>query len=345
MHGALSSPVGNRQRHGMGTFWQRRWFAVVLCVGIALALADPGGRVSAFLGWFVSRYIVAAVLFSMSWSLPTGRLWLAVRYPAGVLWAYSVSFVLMPLLGAMAAAAVPAADLRIGLLVAVSVPCTLASAAIWTRLAGGDDALALLVTFLTNCTSWLVTTLWLKWATGTETALPVAQMMADLVLYLGVPVLAGQLLRGPALLRICADRGRSALSVLCRLLILIVILQAVVAVRQSMPEGSGPSDIGLTALVALQCLLLHLAGWLVAYRVGAWLRLERERRIGAAFAGSQKSLPVGLMILQAFFADHPRAVLPMLLYHVGQLLVDTVLADVLRHKGSGPAAAAVEPSQ
>ena len=49
-----------------------------------------------------------------------------------------------------------------------------------------------------------------------------------------------------------------------------------------------------------------------------------------AFAGSQKTLPVALYLYQTYYvADYPLAVLSLALYHVGQLLADTVIADRL----------------
>ena len=47
------------------------------------------------------------------------------------------------------------------MIVAATAPCTLASAAVWTRRAGGNDAVAILVTFITNATCFLVTPFWL----------------------------------------------------------------------------------------------------------------------------------------------------------------------------------------
>ena len=49
-----------------------------------------------------------------------------------------------------------------------------------------------------------------------------------------------------------------------------------------------------------------------------------------AFAGSQKTLPVALFLFHAYFKDqYPLAVVPLAFYHVGQLVVDTFVADWL----------------
>ena len=46
-----------------------------------------------------------------------------------------------------------AADVRIGLILVASVPCTLSTAVLWTRLAGGNEATALLTAMGTTCIS------------------------------------------------------------------------------------------------------------------------------------------------------------------------------------------------
>ena len=52
------------------------------------------------------------------------------------------------------------------LVIAAAVPSTVASAAVWTRRAGGNEIVALIVTVVTNSLCFLVTPLWVLLATG-----------------------------------------------------------------------------------------------------------------------------------------------------------------------------------
>ena len=61
--------------------------------------------------------------------------------------------------------------------------------------------------------------------------------------------------------------------------------------------------------------------------------MGRAERIAVGFSGSQKTLLVGLAVSVEDYANFPLACLPMVAYHVGQLLVDTVIADKLRARG------------
>src|SRR5690606_12263441 len=68
-----------------------------------------------------------------------------------------------------------------------------------------------------------------------------------------------------------------------------------------------------------------LASLFSGLRLARWLGLSWGDQIAVAFSGSQKTLMIGIAIANDYFA--PVAMLPMLAYHVTQLLIDTVIAD------------------
>jgi len=51
-------------------------------------------------------------------------------------------------------------------MVVAATPSSLASAAVWTRRAGGNDVVAMLIGIVINLSCFLVTPIWLKWSTG-----------------------------------------------------------------------------------------------------------------------------------------------------------------------------------
>jgi sodium/bile acid cotransporter 7 len=80
---------------------------------------------------------------------------------------------------------------------------------------------------------------------------------------------------------------------------------------------------------------VHLTALMVGFRTGRRLGMSRADQIAVGFAGSQKTLMVGLQICMEL-GFH---VLPMVAYHISQLLVDTLIADRLK-TGSGMSVAA-----
>ncbi len=69
---------------------------------------------------------------------------------------------------------------------------------------------------------------------------------------------------------------------------------------------------------------VHLAAMLIAWHGSRLLGHAREDRIAITFAGSQKTLPIGLLVANHFGGF---ALFPMLMYHAGQLFIDTWIAE------------------
>lgn len=310
---------------GLRAWLLRRWFLLLLAAGLGVALLRPEWLLP-LAAALPLRAVVALSLLLMAWSLEGQRLTDAVRRPGGIGLALLVSFVLLPLLALLLAPLLPLVDLRLGLLLIACVPCTLSSAVLWTRQAGGNEALALLVVVTTNALGWLVTPLWLGAAGPATVALDTVALMRSLVLVLVVPVVLGQALRGVPGVAPAVARHHVVNSVVARLLVAVVLISAAADAARQLDRL--PTGHVLTTAAA--CLGVHLGGLLLALAAGRLAGLSRGDRIAVAIAGSQKTLPVGLVVFAAHYrADYPLAVLPLLLYHAGQLLADTVIADLL----------------
>jgi solute carrier family 10 (sodium/bile acid cotransporter), member 7 len=314
----------------MKTLLARHWFLVTLVTGVALACLVP-----AWFGWaehLDPRVVVAPALFLMAWTLPSRSLARVLLRPWPALWAVAISYGLVPVCGWLAGTLVPVDDFRIGLLIVTCVPCTLASAALWTRMAGGDEATALLVTLLTTASSWLVTPAWLAGATGMTVAVDALAMMKDLLLSLVVPVAVGQLIQALGPLARLATRHKQQLGVVSQFLILVVLLKAAVYVSARLrQEPAVPGGLSIAAL-ALLCVGIHL----LALGSGLWssrlLCFDHPSQAAVAFACSQKTLPVALLVFERYFPQYPLAVVPLAFYHFGQLIVDTLIADRLARR-------------
>jgi sodium/bile acid cotransporter 7 len=314
----------------MKDFLARHWFLLLLTAGLALALGRPGW-VEPYTHPLPPLLVVALALFLTAWGLDGRRLYEAIARPLPALGAVALSYGLLPALGLLAGRLLPDPEYRVGLLIITSVPCTLASAVIWTRLAGGGEATALLAVLLTTGTSWLVTTAWLKAGTGTAVRLDTAALMSGLFLALVVPVGLAQLARAVRPLARLADRGRASLGVGARLLTLAIILKAVVDAGSRLGERAAPLGVEFAAAAGL-CVAAHLATLAAGLWGGRVLGLDPPTRIAVAFAGSQKTLPVALYLFDTYFREAPLAILPIVSYHVGQLVADTIVADRLARR-------------
>jgi solute carrier family 10 (sodium/bile acid cotransporter), member 7 len=308
---------------------RKRWFLFLIAIGLTIAWQQPE-----WLRW-TSRvdphWVVALSLFLGAWGLDSRILLRTLVRPAPALWAVTVSYGLLPAFAWLIGQFLPGNDFRIGLIIIASVPCTLASAVIWTRMGGGNEAIALLVIFMTVASSWLATTAWVAWATGT--VVDTTAMMADLLVALLVPVAVAQLLRLVPMMAWAATHFQKPIGIGVQLLVWLIMMKAAVDVNDRLsrdPAGIGPLWLGLTGVL---CVGTHLAGLAAGFWGGRWIGFERPSQVAIAFSCSQKTLPVGLFLFDAYFRNYPLAVVAMVFYHAGQLVVDTFIADAFRAAG------------
>lgn len=328
----------------MRNWISRTWFLALLLV--ALAIGSLFGEDLAFLGehaW-IRRSILFSVLFLMA--LPVeprafGAVWMR---PAAPLVGIAANVALVPVLGIVAAWAMIATGLDGGgrfpggLLIACIIPCTLASAGVWTRRAGGNDLIAMAVMLVTNGLCFAIIPAWLSIlpesllkSRGVTVDIPIGQTVVELIVFVVLPMAIAQATRYVPGVKPFVARTRSFLSVATQCGVLSMVLIGMVQTSQhaggQTPSGDVEAERTILDLIAmgLATVAVHVtalgAGW---YGSGA-LGFRREDRIAVAIAGSQKTLMIGLDLAATFGFS----ILPMITYHAGQLILDTIFAERL----------------
>lgn len=343
----------------MRRFLLQRWFLLTLACVLGVSFMWPG-MLKPAVDALPRQWIVAGVMFLMALPLDAAMMWSSVRRPQAVLLAIFVSAVLAPLVAWGVSYALPR-DLACGLLIAGAMPSTLASAAVWTRRAGGHDAIAMLATLVTNLGCFVVMPFWLTLTVGdlrTGRTLDAASMLYDLLVTAAVPIVAAQLLRLIPAVGVLATRRKVILSTLCQVGILCMVFTGSVrsglALRglETASAGSAAGAVAAPAGTAAKAedrraarrirtvdwvtmlaavMGVHVVLYLAGHALGMAIRLARGDRIAVAFSGSQKTLVVGLSVAQENAAVvGPLAIVPLVAYHVSQLFIDTLFADRLK---------------
>lgn len=324
----------------MLNFLQTRWFLISLIslIGIGFAIGShvETERTVVFSSRFISqgsRYLTALVLFLMSVTLDNGRLLAALRKPGAVLWAVLVNLLLMPLLAIALMRLQLNPDFSIGLLIAGCVPSTMAAASVWTRKAGGNDAVSLLVTIVTNASCFLVTPFWLVTGIGSQIEMETSSMIQRLLTTALLPIAVGQIMRMNVGVRAMTNRLKIAIGVISQLCILLMVFWASVqGGPQLTSEATSGQLLPAVVVVWVSCLVLHVVAIVASFAGGRMLRFPREDVTAATFAGSQKTLPLGIYIANDLLADLNLAfaAFPILMFHTSQLLLDTFLVEPLK---------------
>lgn len=311
---------------GVASFWKRHWFLLAMAASIGVSLAAPNAIGPVVEPW-PPHVVVVAALFLMAWTMPSQRLGEELSRPWAAAWAMAVSYGFLPAVSFLVGSLAPTPDLRMGLLLASAVPCTLASCVLWTRLAGGNEATALVAVLGCTLASWLVTPLILEWTAGSRVEIDARQMMLDLALTLLVPVALGQAARFWQPARRFANQHRTPLSALAQIFVLAMVVKTAANVGLRLQTGDAVFDRLTLVLSGVLPIVVHVAALHFGYRSAGWLGFDRGRRIAIAFCGSQKTLPVSVFLFERYYQEEfPLAVVPLLVFHVGQLLYDTVAA-------------------
>ncbi|MCA9184931.1 MAG: bile acid:sodium symporter, partial [Planctomycetales bacterium] len=172
--------------------------------------------------------------------------------------------------------------------------------------------------------------------TRTLTELSPVDLIAKLGLLVVLPMVLAQLLRQSHLIASWADVRGKSLSTAAQCGILFMVLIGSVGCGMELAKRAVGDELRQVDFIAMLVVVLvvHVTMFGVGFAMAGMFRMSRPDRIAVGFAGSQKTLAVGVYI--ASFLPG-MALLPIVSYHVIQLVVDTVIAERLAAQVPGEA--------
>lgn len=218
--------------------------------------------------------------------------------------------------------------IALGFLYLGCMPSTVQSATAYSSLGGGNVASSVIAAALLNILGVFVSAPLFSLLGGGGAAEFHADGLVKVIGMLLVPFIAGQLLqdrlggwvKGHRQLVTGMDRAAIAIAV-------YVAFSGAVEQR-FWTRIDAPGWLWLAGGTALLLVIGHLGAWLLGGVVG----LDRPNRVTMLFAGGQKSIAVGAPLATVLFPPAVAGVilLPILLYHLVQLVLAAPLATRLR---------------
>lgn len=252
--------------------------------------------------------------------------------------AVAFCFGAMPLIGlagSMAFAGLVPPLIAIGLLFCGTLPSTVQSATASTSMAGGNVAASVILAAMLNLTGVVLSpVLFALLAHNSDVAISL-DTVGRIVAILLVPFILGQFAQ--RWLRPWVMRNRQIATFMDRTAIAIAVYVAFsAAVIAGIWQQLSAGELGWIALAITLFLLLSFGG---AWALGRAMRLPYADRTTLLFSGAQKSIAVGAPLAALLFTG-PAAgmvLLPVLIYHLAQLMISAWIAPVLLRRAPSDA--------
>lgn len=296
--------------------------------GIALAVAWPGpGLALGSLG--LTAPLIALIFLCQGMDLNPAGLSLGRRLLKALAWGFVIAQVLGPLVGFLLGNLLPWSESnRIGFMLMCCMAPTLVSGAVLATRAGGDGAAALLAAVGLNLLGVVTVPYNLSLYLGAEVSLDAGALVRKLLFMVLIPALLGHLAR-----RLRPGWATAAGAWLKNT---PVTLFGVVIYIGFSPQAGRLGELhGMDVLLLVAAALLgHGLLLAAAYGGGRWgLRLGEAYSRSIAIVTSQKTIPIAIAVWTLAFADaHPLAILPPLIFHPTQILMDGVIAGRLARR-------------
>ena len=310
-------------------FLARHWFLIALAtvVTVGFLAASPLAPLAhnAWLKWMV----VAITMLLMAWPLELAQFRSRVVNPTAPLTAAAINTLLAPLLLWPLAMLMPG-DIGASMVLVFAAPCTLASAAVWTARAGGDDSVAIMVTIITSCLCFLTTPAILYCFIG-QTVSPtiLTGIVWKLLRCIVLPISIAQTLRLHKPSAAWATENKRSVNKVAQCGILSVVFIGSIAsalkISDSSTSGYGAMIVVSVVLMLAVHAVVLIAGVAIAKSIG----LNRGEPIAIAFSGSPKTLMVALSVAASLGVT----IIPLVAYHSLQLFIDTLIADFWFKRG------------
>ncbi len=315
-------------------FWQlfltRYWFLLLLVLMIPIGLWLPEGGIAIKDSGWITPTLVGIMMGVSGFTLNTSKLHrqaanlraiglvLTSTYCIAPLVAYGLTIIFKPESNPHFLTAV---------MIMAAQASSLASALALTILSRGNQEIALIFTLLSSSLTVVMTPLILKLSLGANVEFPIINMILKMLQVVILPVALGQLIR-----RFFWEKSQSYIKGI-RLVPQIIILVFVYS-GFSVATGQIQGNTEIVLRITLVSALLHAVLLFWNFIMSLLLRLDNYTTTAVVFSGSQKTLPNGIYLWEKFFGDNPIGAIPLAIYHLIQLVVDTMIVPFFERRNN-----------
>lgn len=319
---------------------KKNWFLVGLGVVWVLGFLFPEWS-KAYQKSSLVDWAIALVMFCGGLNLETAHIFEQLKNWRAILISFVMMYVVAPLVFFIACLPLRLSEselntqLFVGFMILAAQSCTLGSGIVISTAARGNVALALVITIVNSMLSAVMTPLILRLVLSVHIEVQTLSMIGRLATIILLPVILGQAIR--PWIKSHLEPIRWLPSSLTQLVILSLIYMSVGTSRDWIVQSPW-----LVAAILAGTLVLHVVILAANYALSALATRDIPSRRSLAICSSQKTLATGSYVWARFFADHPLGGIPLMFYHVVQLVFDSLLAHWWVQKETHAAAPTME---
>ncbi|MCX8030275.1 MAG: bile acid:sodium symporter [Thermodesulfovibrionales bacterium] len=304
---------------------KKYWFFIGIFFAIIFAFTLPK------LGQFVREYNILNIgifiaFFITGLSLETYGIGSQIKNYKVLVVAMISSLLIFPLLAKVLSSYLLSEEFMIGVCIIATAPVTVASGVVMTAIGRGNVPLALIICVVGNVLAIFTMPISLKLLISHDVAveLPVLKMLFGLLITVLIPVAVGQILR--PFLKDKILSMKKFFSIFQQGIVLLIIFNAVASSTDKIVTA------GMTIIfLAFFMVLLHLLFLLINFGLSKTIRLDLPSTTAFTIQVSQKTLTVSYVVWAGFFAFlYPLAMIPGILYHLSQMIIDSLVAERFR---------------
>ncbi|KAL0910462.1 hypothetical protein M5K25_021447 [Dendrobium thyrsiflorum] len=319
-------------------FVRKNFLPLALVSGVSLGLAYPNlGHVAD--RYPMSKFSTVGIFFISGLMLRSEEIGAAVEaWPAGVLGLISILLLTPFFSRVILQVHLNPHEFVTGLAIFCCMPTTLSSGVALTQLVGGNSALALAMTIISNFLGTMTVPFSLAmFVGGVGVSIPTMQLFKSLVMTLLVPLVIGKVLRDfVKSVAIFADQNRQYLSMTSAILLsLVPWIQ--VSRSKSLLLTVRPEVFATAMIMGALVHIILLAFNTFAVRTLSMLSgdeqsilAKRENARAVIIVASQKTLPVMVAVveqLRGALGEPGLLVLPCVAAHINQIIIDSFLVS------------------
>ena len=218
-------------------------------------------------------------------------------------------------------------DFRLGITYLSVLPSTVSASVVMVSIANGNIPGAIFNASISSLLGVVITPFWMGFLVdSTDVQMDFLPTLGELSIKVLLPVIVGIFLHSWLFPKI--EKHLSALKYIDQTVIMIIVFTSF---AQSFSQDVfSPYKSSVLLEIGATMLALFFLVWLVIEILCRLLRFSWEDRVTALFCGSKKSLVQGVVIGKVIFPDPATlglVLLPLMLYHIQQLIAGSIIAS------------------